>query len=232
VNGVQDAPARPLGGVGWIIAAYFGGTAVAVLLLGITQVSVNSGPYNVLGFLGLWTGFIGVPVLLSKTRGSGRLSTDFGLRLGGPADVGLGLLAGLASYGVVELYSISIRAAGDHANLGHEANQLSGHGLGLAYVAFGLCAAVGAPIAEEILFRGLTQPVLQSYLGGIGGLLATSVLFGFAHVSGNPVEALPALAFFGAVVGLLAWRTGRLGPGIVAHITFNGITVIALASSR
>jgi membrane protease YdiL (CAAX protease family) len=34
------------------------------------------------------------------------------------------------------------------------------------------------------------------------------------------------------VVGLLAWRTGRLGPGIVAHMTFNGITVIAIALSR
>jgi membrane protease YdiL (CAAX protease family) len=232
VNAVQDARPRSLGGLGWIIAAYLGGTAVAIILVGITGVATNSSPYNVLAFIGLWVGFIGVPLFLSRSRGTGKLSTDFGLRLGGPADVGLGLVAGLLSYGVVELYSVSIRAAGDHADLGHEATQLSGHGVGLGFIAFGLCAAVGAPIAEEVFFRGLAQPVLQRYLGGVGGLLATSVAFGFAHLGSNPIEAVLPLAFFGAVVGSLAWRTGRLGPGIVAHMTFNGITVMALASSR
>jgi CAAX protease family protein len=231
-NGTQDARPRPLGGVGWILAAYAIGTAVAILLVGITGVAVNSSPYNVLGFFGLWTGFVGVPVFLSRTRGTGKLSADFGLRFGGPADIGLGVLAGLVSYGVVEVYSVAIRAAGDHADLGHEATQLSGHGIGLGFVAFGLTAAIGAPIAEEIFFRGLSQPMLQQYLGGVGGWVLTSIAFGFAHLGSNPIEAVLPLAFFGAVVGLLAWRTGRLGPGIVAHMTFNGITVVALATSR
>jgi membrane protease YdiL (CAAX protease family) len=34
------------------------------------------------------------------------------------------------------------------------------------------------------------------------------------------------------VLGMLAWRTGRLGPGIIAHVTFNSITVVAFAISR
>lgn len=232
MNPVQDARPRPLGGLGWILAAYIGGSAVAILLVGFSGTAVNSSPYNVLSFIGLWTGFIGVPIYLSRTRGSGKLAADFGLRLGGPGDVGLGLLAGLAAYALAEAYGIVIRAAGDHADLGHEAATLSGHGLGIGYVAFGLCAAIGAPIAEEIFFRGLTQTTLQRYLGGVGGLVVTAVAFGFAHLPGNPIEAIPALVFFGAVVGTLYWRTGRLGPGIIAHITFNGITVVALAASR
>ncbi|HEY2430680.1 MAG TPA: CPBP family intramembrane glutamic endopeptidase, partial [Acidimicrobiales bacterium] len=188
--------------------------------------------YNVLGFLGLWSGFVGVPVYLSRTRGTGRLSRDFGLRFGGPADIGLGLAAGLVTYGVVEVYSAVIQAFGDHANLGHEATQLSGHGLGAGFVLFGLAAAVGAPIAEEIFFRGLAQPVLQRYLGGVGGLGLTAVAFGFAHLGSNPIEAVVPLAVFGAVLGVLAWRTGRLGPGIVAHMTFNAVTVVLIAASR
>jgi membrane protease YdiL (CAAX protease family) len=142
------------------------------------------------------------------------------------------LAAGLVSYGVVEVYSAVIQALGDHANLGHEATQLSGHGLGPGFVVFALAAAVGAPIAEEIFFRGLAQPVLQRYLGGVGGLLVTAVAFGFAHLGSNPIEVVVPLAFFGVVLGALAWRTGRLGPGIVAHMTFNGVTVVLLAASR
>jgi CAAX protease family protein len=224
--------ARPLGSIGAVLLAYVGGTVVAVLLVGLSGATTNSTTYNVLSFVGLWCGFVGVPVYLSRTHGTGRLSNDFGLRLDGARDIGLGLAGGLAAYVIVGAYSSLIRAAGDHANLGHEATQLSGHGLGAGFIVFAFAAGVGAPIAEEIYFRGLTQPVLQRYLGGAGGLAVTSVLFGFAHLGNNPVEVVLPLAGFGAIVGAMAWRTGRLGPGIVAHVTFNGVTVVAIALSR
>lgn len=231
------APGRPspLGGIGSVVVGFLWGYAAAALLGGIALglgARQNDVITLVASFVGLWSGFVGMPVVLSRARGVGRLATDFGLRFGGPADVGLGLLGGLLAYGAVEVYGVALTAAGDHANLGHEAQQLSGHGLGLGFVVFAIFAAVGAPIAEEVFFRGLTQPVLQRYLGGAGGLALTAVVFGFVHLGSNPVEAVPALAFFGVVVGMLAWRTGRLGPGIVAHMTFNGITVILLALSR
>jgi membrane protease YdiL (CAAX protease family) len=234
-GGGDPGTERPLGGLGAILAAYLGGTVVAVLL---TSVAVSAGArtndswYNVAGFVGLWCGFIGVPIYLSRTRGTGRLATDFGLRFGGPADLGLGIAGGLLAYGAVEVYAKALTGLGDHANLSHEAQQLSGHGLGAGFAVFGVLAAVGAPIAEELFFRGLTQPFLQKYFGGVAGLLLTAVLFGFAHLGSNPIEAVLPLAFFGVIVGMLAWRTGRLGPGIVAHMTFNGITVVALAISR
>jgi membrane protease YdiL (CAAX protease family) len=223
---------RPLGSIGYVVLAYVGGSVVAVFLVALSGAATNSTSYNLLSFVGLWCGFVGVPVYLSRARGTGRMSTDFGLRLEGAKDVGVGVAGGLIAYGFVGVYSAIIRAAGDHANLGHEATQLSGHGLGAGFVVFAFAAGLGAPVAEEIFFRGLTQPVLQRYLGGVGGLVATSVLFGFAHLGNNPVEVVPPLVVFGAIVGTMAWRTGRLGPGIVAHITFNGITIVAIAASR
>jgi membrane protease YdiL (CAAX protease family) len=230
VTGAGDD--RPLGTIGAVLLAYVAGTVIAVFLVSVAGSAVNSTAYNLLSFVGLWTGFVGVPVVLSRRQGTGRLSTDFGLRFKGPGDVGLGLAAGLVAYGLVEVYSQVIRAAGDHADLGHEATTLSGHGLGFGFVVFALAAAVGAPIAEEIYFRGLTQPVLQRYLGDAGGLAVTAALFGFAHIGDNPIEVVFPLAVFGAILGVLAWRTGRLGPGIIAHVTFNSITVVALATSR
>jgi membrane protease YdiL (CAAX protease family) len=225
-------PEVPPGGFIAVVAGFVGGNVAALFLLALSGARVNSAVYNTVGVVGLWVGFVGVPVYVSRTFGTGRLSTDFGLRLGGPSDIGLGLVSGVGSYLVIEGYTRLIRAAGDHANFGHEAQQLSGHGLGIGFVVFAATVVIGAPFAEELYFRGLTQPVLQRYLGGWAGLLVTSVFFGLAHAGSNPGEAIPALAFFGVVLGLLAWRTGRLGPGIVAHMTFNGITVVALALSR
>jgi membrane protease YdiL (CAAX protease family) len=43
------------------------------------------------------------------------------------------------------------------------------------------------------------------------------------------VAPITALAAFGAVLSWLAHRYGRLGPGLVAHATFNAITLLALA---
>jgi membrane protease YdiL (CAAX protease family) len=53
----------------------------------------------------------------------------------------------------------------------------------------------------------------------------TAVCFGLAHF-----EALQLIGLvgFGVVLGSLAWRTGRLGPGIVAHAAFNAVTFVAL----
>jgi len=215
-----------------VVLAWTGGVIVASLAVALTGFTLNSSPYTIVAFAGEWTMLAGVPIVLSRTRGTGRLSTDFGFRLGGPADVGLGVGAALVAYALVWAYGVLIRVAGDHADLGHEAKTLSGHGLGIGFVAFGLAAALGAPIVEELYFRGLTQPVLQRYLGPAGGLAVTAAFFGLAHLGNNPIEVVFPLAVFGAIVGGLAWRTGRLGPGIVAHITFNGITVVALATSR
>jgi len=223
---------RPPAGFGAVIGAYLAGNAVAILLISVSGAAVDSPVYNILGLIGLWAGFVGVPIYLSRTRGTGRLATDFGLRFGGPGDVGLGLVAGGIGYGFAELYATAIRGLGDHTDLGHEATRLSGHGLGAGFVAFAVAVALVTPFTEELYFRGLTQPVLQRFLGEFGGVAVTAVLFGFAHLGDNPIEAVFPLAVFGAILGILAWRTGRLGPGIIAHATFNGITVIALAASR
>jgi len=46
------------------------------------------------------------------------------------------------------------------------------------------------------------------------------------------ILVMVSLTVFGAVLATLAVRTGRLGPGIVAHATFNLFTVVFLALTR
>lgn len=99
----------------------------------------------------------------------------------------------------------------------------SAHG-GVAITFLLLLTAVGAPLAEETLYRGLLQRGAgrNNALLGVG---VAAVVFGLAHF--QPFQLL-GLVLFGASSGLLVWRTGRLGPGVVAHMAFNATAVIHL----
>jgi len=89
---------------------------------------------------------------------------------------------------------------------------------------------VGAPIAEEIFFRGLTQRSLLKQrrltrANPWAAIVVTAAFFGVAHF--EPLQ-FPPLFAFGLVLGILAWRTERLGPGIWAHLTFNALAASTL----
>jgi membrane protease YdiL (CAAX protease family) len=89
-----------------------------------------------------------------------------------------------------------------------------------------LIVGVGAPIIEEIFYRGLfQQALLKRGLPPVAAIGISATVFGLSH---GELLQLPALVLFGAVAGVLAHRAGRLGPAIAAHITFNMVTVISL----
>ena len=92
---------------------------------------------------------------------------------------------------------------------------------------------VGAPIVEELFFRGLVLRSLQRRFGDAWSVIASAGVFGLAHLSTSGAALqLPALVALGLILAVLALRTGRLGPGIFAHGAFNAVTVVALALRR
>jgi membrane protease YdiL (CAAX protease family) len=60
-------------------------------------------------------------------------------------------------------------------------------------------------------------------------LVITAVVFGASHF--EPLQ-FPALAVFGGLTGWLAYRNGRLGMSIFAHVGFNATTVVVLLLDR
>lgn len=95
-----------------------------------------------------------------------------------------------------------------------------------------LGAAVLATAAlEEISWRGLVLPLLADSLGSGKAWLATTALYGLAHVpslwlladiAAGPNPALVGAALAGGFVwGYLALRFQRLGPAIFAHALFS-----------
>jgi membrane protease YdiL (CAAX protease family) len=227
--------------LGEVAGAYVIGLVASVIATSIV-VGMGAGemsiPVLVAGLAGEWLGFIGVPVVLSRLRGTGSLRVDFGASIRWRSDVIVGVVAGLGSSLIIlgVLYPPFLwllrQISGHKVSIGQSARNLGTEGRGAGFVVFAVLVALGAPLAEELFFRGFLQRSLQRMLGRVPGLGVAAVLFGLAHIGSTEAASLPALMLFGLVLGLLYQRTGRLGPGVVAHMAFNGLTVVSLILSR
>jgi len=90
-----------------------------------------------------------------------------------------------------------------------------------ALLLFSITAMVLAPLFEETLFRGVLLPVLGQRYGGLWGVVISALVFGIAHLS---LGELPALFVLGLGLGWLRLQSGRLGPSVLMHGLWNGLT--------
>jgi uncharacterized protein len=203
---------------------------LSVLFQGIAYViDPNSDPLLVLfGEIGLWTALAGTCLLASRHYGTGSLRDDFGLRIRAK-DLAIGAGGFLLCFVVAAVVgSIFSHTPFHGSNTGIIRNQ-KGNDVGLAVVT-GI-AAIGAPIFEELFFRGFLRLSLQSRLGPIGAVWAQAVCFGLVHFQANQglgsISVIGGTMAIGVVLGYLAHSTGRLGAGMVAHGVFNlAVTLI------
>jgi membrane protease YdiL (CAAX protease family) len=178
---------------------------------------------------GLWLGLIGAVIYASRSRGSGSVVRDFGFKVGTWWDLPLGAAVGLAcQYGVIPLVYLPFRHVDRSLTqqLGQPAQRDTAAAHGSVSIAILLLfIAVGAPVVEELFFRGLLLRSLLQRTRPFVAIPISAVIFGLAHF-----EALQfaGLSIFGLALGVLVWRTRRLGPSIGAHVAFNAAAVATL----
>ena len=86
--------------------------------------------------------------------------------------------------------------------------------------------AVGAAVAEEVLFRGFIQKSLEgSSLGRSGAILLTSFLFAAMHFI---PQGLPSYALAGLVLGVTAIATESILVPILIHAVNNASAILLL----
>jgi membrane protease YdiL (CAAX protease family) len=89
-----------------------------------------------------------------------------------------------------------------------------------------LVFVIGAPLTEELLYRGfLLSALAKSKLGFWGGAIIIDATWTAMHVFYQPWSALPAIFVLGLLVSFLLWRTGSLWTCIFAHMTVNAVTI-------
>lgn len=190
--------------------------------------------YVASSLIGLWVGFLGGPWLASRVRGTGRLLADLGVRFR-LIDL-LGVVIGVGGQVVIAIMYAPFISHIKHFNAPTE--KLTGSSHGSQFVVIAILTVVGAPFFEELFFRGLlfralarlctplqVGPSTRRTIGLVVAVVVDGLLFGLAH--GEWVQ-FAGLAFFGMVLAVVSYRTGRLGMNMVAHASFNLVAIIAV----
>jgi membrane protease YdiL (CAAX protease family) len=180
-------------------------------------------------FIPLWAAVLVALVAVSRRYGSGRFRRDYGIQLW-PVDVPVGLLVGVVTQLVfVRLLYRALSVVIDTSSLEKPARQLTDKASGWGIVLLVVVVAIGAPVVEEMFYRGLVLRSFQARINDVIALILSAFLFAAAHFE---LLQLPGLFLFGLVAGFLAKRARRLGPAIFAHIGFNAATIVDLIIQR
>lgn len=216
--------------VTWL-AAWFAGQALFLLVLGAAgedDVDALSIPMLAVGIAATWTAYLAGMWAASTRSGSGRFVDDYHLRFA-PVDlvgVPIGVLTQLV---LVPLVYLPLRELWPGTftddRLQETAKDLADRASGASVVLLVVMVGIGAPIVEELVYRGLLQGSFAARINGVVAWLGASVWFALIHF--RPVE-YPGLLVFGLVAGACFLLTGRLGMAIATHVGFN-VTGLVLA---
>ncbi len=92
-------------------------------------------------------------------------------------------------------------------------------------------AVLGAPLVEEILFRGVLFAGLLPRLGPVLTVIVTSALWAAAHLGAAPPMFALTIFFMGILLGYLLLRFGSLWVTIGCHTAWNLFATLALFSA-
>ena len=212
----------------WDVVIGMVGAIAFGLIVGVAFLLTDA-PFVTAALLGTllpWVVLAGYPILVARLKGNGA-RIDFGLRLTW-SDTGWGvlggllslLLAGIAAVITQQFFPDVTSAAGDVAD------ELTDEGGRAAVVIFAVMLMVGAPIVEELFFRGLMFSALRKRgIGAVLSIVISAVVFAGFHI--EPLRFLVLLPS-GLVLGWVRWRTGSTGASMVTHGMVNAPGAIAL----
>jgi hypothetical protein len=215
----------------WLIAWLVGNVIGSIVISAAGYDSAADAPVwvTMVSAASLWAPMIAGLWVLSDRFGRGRFLDDYGLRFRvvDLTGVPIGVLAQLV---VVRLIYWPLErgwpSTFSRSRVERNARDLydQAHGgwlLGLVAI-----VVIGAPLVEELVYRGLLQGAAVRRFNDAVAVVAIAAFFALIHL--RSVE-LPGLFVFGLILGVCALRTGRLGMGILAHMAFNATGLMLVA---
>jgi membrane protease YdiL (CAAX protease family) len=229
-----------LGLLAGIVASAVFAVVAAVVTGEATTVAEGSttgaGATVIAGMVGQWVGMVGYLFFLSRKKGQGTFRDDFGLRWNGWADIGWGVLIGVGSIITIGIVISAVAALfGTEPGSNTEAI-LDSTGSDIGRYILVVFASFGAPLVEELYFRGLALRAFERRLGPALGIVLSTLVFAVLHVqsgsAGETVSLIAGIFVLGAVLAAaVRWR-GTLVVSITAHLTLNLTSSIAFLASR
>ncbi len=145
----------------------------------------------------------------------------------GPRELALGFVMGVGAQIAIGLVYRPILEALDQEM--SAARDLAAQFSGGELLLLALMTSIGAPVAEEVFYRGLIQGSLERTGRTWLAIVVTAFFFSVSHF--QLLEA-PALFFFGVVAGWWCHHTGRVGAAIAFHMGFNALSTVVLIADQ
>lgn len=208
----------------WLVAQIVA-SVVVVVLHGSDTSTDPTFSITALALVGAWTTYLVAMWMASQRAGSGSMVADYGLwfRWIDLLGIGIGVLCSLVLIRIVYLPLEALwPTTFSEDRLNENARELVDRAGSSTWVVL-LVVVVGAPVMEELFYRGLLQRSLASRFNE--GLVVVGVALLFATVHFRPIE-IPGLFVIGLVFGFAALRTGRLGMAIMIHAGFNATGIL------
>ena len=180
---------------------------------------------NVCGSIGLWIGILFFPYLIARKR-SARLLDLCRLHFK-KTDVPLGIAAGLGLQLLVVplvFYPIRLLAPDRYKSLSDPAKDIILGYAGWELAVLVLVIGIGAPLVEELVFRGFVQGAMAERFSMVAAVITSALIFAVSHA--QPLQFIGLFAV-GITLGIFRAKFNRIGPCVITHAVFN-MTAIAL----
>lgn len=221
-------PTFPASGIWFAVAGTLGAVIWVRLLEAFWSVEAIAGArvFTAVLYLGLFAIMALATLAAVRVAGSGNLRADLGLTFT-RADIGWSIIALIGGQIARVVVASALVSVGDSdrytgAVKGFQADK------GLLAV-FVLALLVGAPLFEELLFRGLLLRSLASRFSLRIALVGQALIFGFYHFNAEfgwfNLQLCLGNAALGLVFGLVATRQRSLVPGMIAHGLANAMAL-------
>ncbi len=181
-----------------------------------------------LSLVGLWVGFVVAIVAATRAGGLDPWPHQWRFEIG---DLWYVVLGVAAQFVVAILYRpFHLR------HLNAPVDKLFGAAHGAGFVLLVVLTTFGAPIVEEWFFRGVVFRGLVALgatrsprLAVTLGVVLSALIFAAVH---GEARQFAGLAGLGVVLAIVAWRTKRLLPSALTHVSFNAVAMASVIAHR
>ena len=180
----------------------------------------------------LWIPALMCLSFISNRDGTGRFRDDFAFhfRLVDLLGIPIGVLCQLV---LIEVLYLPLQkwfpSSFSKTHVEKAAKDLLDQAKGGWLVAIVIVVCIGAPLVEELFYRGLIFRALEGRLAAPLAIVISALWFGAAHFEWIQLLGLVA---FGVVLAACVHTTRRLGMSVFAHMAFNATSVALLLSKR
>jgi hypothetical protein len=213
----------PTWGMGDAIISLVGAIGLS-LVVSLALMSQKIDPENgwglIVAFSAPWLMLAGWPIVATMFKGNGP-KLDLGL-IAPRTHFRFGFAAGIASLAAASLIALIVtRFIGPVSST---AGDIGVNQTGLVLVVFVLMALFGAPIVEEIAFRGLLYGALaKAHINEHLVVVITAIVFALFHFEPKRFVILFAI---GMILGEVRRRTGSTSAAMVTHVVNNAPAAI------